>query len=184
MAPERGRKPTVMPGRHLTILYMKALLITAMLFSLFGCGTANGIKLNGDLEYYQYKSFTMRAYPAEYYRLEYTEGKDLTLAWARNSSPVTVIRVPAEAARKVTSLIEEYKLYNLKESYTPPFKVLDGISWNVSFSVGGKEIYSSGENAWPAEKIRDGIKAINACFGTLIDASKEEDVLEVREKDF
>ena len=160
---------------------MNYLLISAMLFSLFGCSGANGINLEGAFRYYEYQSSTMRAYPYEYYRLECSEDGALTLSWSKVSSDLTVLRVPDDAAREAVSIIEQYRLTGLKSSYRPVGRVLDGTMWHVYFTVGEKDISCNGENAWPAERQRKGIEAMNAYFNTLIEAAKEEDILEVKD---
>ena len=161
------------------ILKMKFVFLLSMLMSLFGCRDANGEKPEGPFKYYEYRSTTMREYPHEYYRLEDSEEDGLTLSWARCNSPITVIRVPETAARQVTALIEQYKLYKLAKSYTPPFDVRDGIMWHVYFAFGKSHTSCSADNAWPPKDLRDGIDAVNAFFGELIDASQETDIIRV-----
>ncbi|MBO4476596.1 MAG: hypothetical protein J5737_07750 [Bacteroidales bacterium] len=156
-----------------------------MLLSLFGCGKSgddfeNGKKPEGAFKYYEYRSTTMREYPREYYRLENTEDKGLTLSWAKSNSPVTVLRVPEESVEKLTSLINQYKLYKMKDRYTPPFDVRDGIMWHVYFRYEGSSTSTSADNAWPPEPMKKGIEEINAYFGRLIEASSQEDIIEVK----
>lgn len=150
-----------------------------MLLSLFGCGDAGGKKPEGPFKYYEYRSTTMREYPHEYYRLEFSEEDGLTLSWAKCSSPVTVLRVPETAAQEVTDLINQYGLYKLKRSYSPPFDVRDGMMWHVYFCFGKDHTSCSADNAWPPEKMKEGIKAINAFFNQLIESSCEDDVIRV-----
>lgn len=152
---------------------MKFLVLLAMTLSLFSCNE-NDKKLEGPFKYYEYRSTTMREYPREYYRLERTEDGSLTLTWAKSSSPEAVLAVPDEAAEQVKSLIEEYKLYKLKSSYRPPFDVRDGIMWHVYFSVGETHISCSADNAWPPEKLREGIEAVNACLSNWIEKAAEK----------
>lgn len=166
---------------YLHMIMIKNLLITAMLFSLLGCGDANGIKPEDTFKYYEYGSSTMRSYPYEYYRLEYNADNVLTLAWARNSSSVTVIRVSEDVAREIAALVNQYRLYNLKDSYRPSVRILDGMMWHTYFTIGDKHISCSGENAWPPTRQKTGIEAVNAYFGTLIEAAREEDILEVKD---
>ncbi|MBR4809507.1 MAG: hypothetical protein IK031_04435 [Bacteroidales bacterium] len=150
-----------------------------MLLSLLGCAQ----KPEGEFKYYEYRSTTMREYPREYYRLERTPENGLTLSWAQHNSPVTVIRVPEEAAEKLTSIILNHRLYTLKHGYTPPFDVRDGIMWHVYFCFEKGDCSCSSDNAWPPALLRNGIEKANAYFCELISASAEEDILEVKARD-
>lgn len=154
------------------------LLFLAMLMSLFGCSNT---KPDGAFKYYEYRSTSMREYPREFYRLEYNEEKVLTLTWSKSNSDFTVLRVPEEAVQKVTGLIEQYKLYRLKDSYTPPFDVRDGIMWHVYIRYEKGSISCSADNAWPPKALWSGVEAINAYCNTLIESSREEDIIEVRQ---
>ena len=162
---------------------MKLLPIIIMLLSLFGSHSSQDNALAyygkpaGDFKYYEYRSSTMREYPREYYRLEASEDAGVTLSWAKSNSKVTVLRVPAEAVRKVDAMIDEYKLYRLKKMYTPPFRVHDGIQWHVYFRYGKGGVSCTADNAWPPDTLKEGIKAVNAYFNALIEASKEEDII-------
>lgn len=160
-------------------LKMSLLVITAMLLSAIGCDF--GKKPEGAFKYYEYGSSTMRAYPYEFYRLEYTEENGPTLSWAKNSSDVTVIRVPEQAVQEVTSLIEKHKLYRLKRSYSPLMDVRDGTMWHVYFRIGEHSTSCEGDNAWPSQKKYEGILAVNACFNQLIESSQEADIIEVKD---
>ena len=161
---------------------MKHILIIAMILSIFGCGDNGSKKLEGPFKYYEYRETTMRAYPHEYYRLEMTEEQGMTLSWAKVNSPVTVLRVPESAAQELKSLILEHKLYNLKDSYKPPFRVLDGYMWHLYFRFGSEGVSCSADNARPPKQLQEGIEAINAFFNRLIDASTEDDIIEVKEE--
>ena len=159
---------------------MKRFILTLMI-SLFGCGIANNAKPEGAFQYYEYRSTTMREYPREYYRLENTAEQGLTLTRSKSNSPYTVMRVSAAAAEQVRSLINEYKLYRLKDSYRPPFDVKDGIMWHVYFKFDKGSVSCSADNAWPPEALLSGIKAVNAYCNSLIEASGPEDIIEVRD---
>ena len=148
---------------------MKFLLLMTMLLSLSCCGYGNGKKPEGAFKYYEYRSTTMREYPHEYYRLEYSEENGLTLSWAKCNSPVAVVPVPDSAAQEVASLIKQYKLYKLKRTYRPPFDVRDGIMWHVYFCFGDDHTSCSADNAWPPDKLKQGIQAINDYLNTLIE---------------
>ena len=130
-------------------------------------------KPSGAFKYYEYRSSTMREYPKEYYRLEYSEESGTTLAWAKSNSSITVIHVPEDAVEKLDSLIEHYKLYRLKKMYRPPFTVHDGIQWHVYFGYEQGNISCIADNAWPPEPLKEGIKAVNAYINSLIEAAKE-----------
>ena len=153
-----------------------------MILSMFGCSDMGSKKLEGPFKYYEYRETTMREYPHEYYNLEMTEEHGLTLSWAKCNSPVTVLRVPESAVQGLRSLIEDHKLYKLKSSYRPPFDVRDGYMWDLHFRFGSESVSSCADNARPPEKLQQGIEAVNAFFNKLIDASTEDDIIEVKER--
>ncbi|MCR5326676.1 MAG: hypothetical protein K6E37_08035 [Bacteroidales bacterium] len=163
---------------------MKLMLLLSMFMSLFGCTSwendNEGRKPEGAFMYYEYRSTTMREYPHEYWRLENTKESGLTLSWAKCNSDITVLRVPEEAVQKLTDLVNQYKLYKLKSSYKPPFDVRDGIMWHVYIRYEKSDTYSSADNAWPPKALWSGIEAINAYLDTLISASTESDILEIK----
>ena len=130
-----------------------------------------GAKPSGAFKYYEYRSSTMREYPHEYYRLEYSEKEGAVLSWAKCNSDEVRLSVPDEAVQAVDSLISSYKLYRLKKTYRPPFKVLDGTQWHVYISYEGGGVSCSADNAWPPENLKEGIKAVNAYLASLAKAS-------------
>ena len=75
--------------RNITLL-----VIITMIMSL-------GAKPSGAFKYYEYNSSTMREYPHEYYRLEYSGQEGAVLSWAKCNSEVVRVRVPEDALRKV-----------------------------------------------------------------------------------
>ena len=122
----------------------------------------------------------MREYPHEFWRLENTEEHGLTLTWSKSNSDYTVLRVPEEAAQKLTELVKEHKLYRLKSTYKPPFDVRDGTMWHVFIRYEKSSIDCSADNAWPPTALWNGVKAVNAYLDSLIQASTADDIIEVR----
>ena len=122
----------------------------------------------------------MREYPHEFWRLENTQENGLTLTWSKSNSDYTVLRVPEEAAQKLTGLVKEHKLYRLKSMYKPPFDVRDGTMWHVFIRYEKSSIDCSADNAWPPTALWNGVKAVNAYLDSLIQASTEDDIIEVR----
>lgn len=122
----------------------------------------------------------MREYPHEFWRLENTQENGLTLTWSKSNSDYTVLRVPEEAAQKLTGLVKEHKLYRLKSTYKPPFDVRDGTMWHVFIRYEKSSIDCSADNAWPPKALWEGVKAINAYLDGLIQASTADDIIEVR----
>ena len=163
----------------LTFRGMKPLFLV-ILMSLFGCIGSGCSKPDGAFKYYEYRSTTMRSYPYEYYRLEKTEENGVTLSWSKNSSDYTVIRVPEEAAAQVASLVSQYRLHDLKETYRTPFDVRDGTMWHVYITFENKSTSCSADNAWPPKRLWSGIEAINAYCNSLIEASVEADIIEIK----
>ena len=122
----------------------------------------------------------MREYPHEFWRLENTQENGLTLTWSKSNSDYTVLRVPEQAAQKLTGLVKEHKLHRLKSTYKPPFDVRDGTMWHVFIRYEKSSIDCSADNAWPPKALWEGVKAINAYLDGLIQASTEDDIIEVR----
>ncbi|MBR5700102.1 MAG: hypothetical protein IKX37_03320 [Bacteroidales bacterium] len=152
----------------------------SMLLSLFGCQggySAGGEKPEGSLRSYEYRESRMRISPAEYYLLQRTEEGEMQLTWAKDASDGTIIRVADDALEQVESMVQAYKLNRLKENYRPIGHVLDGTMWNVYFRYEKGSVSSGGDNAWPGEKLWNGVEAINAYLNTLIDAATEADVV-------
>ena len=122
-------------------------------------------------------SNTMR-YPNLWY--EVTRGDDGTvrIAWSQHNEPdITIIRGPEDFFERVDAIVAEFRLYRLKNSYYPRMQVLDGIMWHAYIRFEKNSISSGGTNAWPPEKLRAGIDAINNYIQSLIDVSTEADII-------
>ncbi len=60
------------------------------------------------------------------------------------------IAVPPSVATELARIIQEEKMLNYKESYSPSMRVHDGYMWNLSAKFkDGKKLYTGGDNAMP-----------------------------------
>lgn len=75
-------------------------------------------------------------------------------------------KVDAEVMKRFRQIIVEEKMYKYKETYRPPFEVLDGWGWSfrARFSD-GSSIYSHGSNASPSD---NGLSRIRGYMSELI----------------
>lgn len=134
-------------------------------------------KFEGPVTSYEYCYNATMAYPLEYYRLETTEEGVARLGHSKGENEIIWIKVDQEVFDTVADLIRQYKLYKLKRDYEPPFEVLDGRSWYLHANNGKDGFSSSGYNAWPPKKLREGIDAVNAYLKSLIDAATPDDII-------
>lgn len=70
------------------------------------------------------------------------------------------VMVSANVLREIAAIIIDHKMYSYKESYKPPYEVMDGYGWNLCADYAGDvpSITSGGHNAQPGD---DGITLIN-----------------------
>ena len=164
---------------------MKTGVFILSLMAIFFGGLRFGTKATGSnprpegaaVSYEFNYSNTMR-YPNLWY--EVTRGNDGTvrIAWSRHNEPdITIIRGPEDFFERVDAIVAEFRLYKLKNSYYPRMRVLDGIMWHANICFEKNSISSGGTNAWPPEKLRAGVDAINGYIQSLVDASTEADVI-------
>lgn len=155
---------------------IRVVALTCML-SLFCCAP----KPVGQIKGYEYSKHGCTAYPLENYTFYFDEsGKALIDVVTREGIKKT-FPAPAELPGQIDSLVRKHKLWKLKEGYRPPFQVYDGYSWNLRIRYEENSIYSGGFNAWPGEKLRDGIREINKLLRAVVEAAGEMDVAEPSE---
>lgn len=79
-------------------------------------------------------------------------GAFVLTAMKETYGPLFEKKVDTEVMKHFRQIIEEEKMYKYKESYRPPFEVLDGWGWSfrARFSD-GSSIFSSGSNASPSD---------------------------------
>lgn len=69
------------------------------------------------------------------------------------------VSVDSTLLDSIKNVIVEHKMQNYKDTYRPPFEVLDGYSWHYRARFDdGTSLYSSGYNSRPND---DGLNIIN-----------------------
>ena len=93
-------------------------------------------------------------------------GAFVLTAMKETYGPLFEKKVDTEVMKHFRQIIEEEKMYKYKESYKPPFEVLDGWGWSfrARFSD-GSSIFSSGSNASPKG---DGLRRIRDYMQELV----------------
>ena len=93
-------------------------------------------------------------------------GAFVLTAMKETYGPLFEKKVDTEVMKHFRQIIEEEKMYKYKESYKPPFEVLDGWGWSfrARFSD-GSAIFSSGSNASPKG---DGLRRIRDYMQELV----------------
>ena len=169
---------------------MKTFLILSMMLP-FLSGSVFWVKSSGrnprpdgPSTHYEYQlSGTMR-YPITYYEVDRDSTGTVRIAWSEsNEADIRVIKGPEDFFQRVDGYVSQYKLHKLKNRYLPRMQVLDGEMWYARIRFTENSIYTGGSNAHPPRELREGIDAINQYIQSLIDASGEEDVIEVRSHD-
>lgn len=148
---------------------IRILALTIML-SLFSCSS----KPAGDFSSYEFRKNGTRAFPEENYRLYRSESGDFLIDVEVDFDVVKTYPAPVNLPEKIDSIVTKYKLWRLKEHYKPPFQVLDGYSWTMRIRYEEGSIYSGGFNAWPRNKMRDGIQEINALISEALPKLPEQ----------
>ena len=164
---------------------MKPLLILSLMIPLFSCsflGTktvGSNPRPDGAMTSYEYAYMSTAMYPLQWYEVDRDEAGKVRIAWSAQLDPeIRVIRGPEDFFERTAAIVGEYKLYRLREHYSPRADVRDGYMWHAYIRFEHNSISSGGSNAWPKETLRAGVKAINAYIQSLIDASTEADVID------
>ena len=123
-------------------------LIILLLMNLFGC--SNKSEPKGPVKYLQYSCSEMR----DRVEFVYTRAEDgsgtLTKKRGYNDEEGQTIQLPASVGDELWKIVQEYKMYSYKESYSPAFEVRDGYMWKLRAKfTEGNDIYTSGDNAMP-----------------------------------
>ena len=157
-------------------------LLLVMAFSLFGCGIRKTGQLQpapeGPLNSYEYqKSNGRMMYPLKFIRVYRTPEAGVEMEWSDCTDEITVVRLAPDALEHIDALFKEYNLKKLRTLYLPFGDVRDGIMWNAYFGYAKNSISTSGDNAWPPQKKKEGIEAINAWLDSLMSAAPESDIM-------
>ncbi len=161
--------------RHLFICSLMAL-------SLFGCGIRRGGHSQpapeGPLNYYEYqKSNGRMMYPLKYIRVDRTEEGGVKLEWSEGSDDITVVQLAPDALEHIDALFKEYGLKKLKTLYLPWGDVRDGIMWHAYFGYAVHSVSTGGDQAWPPERLNNGILAINDWLDAQVKDAPESAVI-------
>lgn len=105
-----------------------------------------------------------------------SSGAFVLTAMKETYGPMFEKHVDAEVMKHFRQIIEEEKMYKYKESYKPPFEVLDGWGWSfrARFSD-GSSIYSHGFNASPGD---NGLARIHGYMQELVQDGVQVEFLE------
>ncbi len=161
----------------------KAIVALSLLGSLFSCvkpwdnKNVKNVRPETIKEYEYSYSGTMMWY-ITWYKIEKGEDGHLRLLYSHDCDPkITIYKCPDDALSKIDGFVRQYKLWNLENSYTPKFEILDGYMWHTSIVYEDASISTGGSNAWPPKKLAAGLASIEAYVQSIIDASKEEDII-------
>ena len=162
----------------------KTVLALSLLGAMFSCTKPWDNKYVKNLppesikEYEHSYSGTMMWY-ITWYKIEKGEDGHLKLMYSHDCNPeITIYKCPDDALKKIDGIVREYKLWNLSNSYTPKFEVLDGYMWHTSIRYEDGSISTGGSNAWPPKQLAAGLSAIEAYVQSIIDASTEDDIID------
>lgn len=162
---------------------MKTLFAFSLLLPLIGGlgtkATGSNPKPDGPCSSYEYQYNNTMMYPITFYSAKRDESGAVRIAWLKDHAhEVTVIAGPHDLFERIDEIVEQYKLHRLKNTYTPIADVRDGYMWHAYIRFQKNSISTRGSNAWPKEKLWDGIKAINEYIQSVIDNAPESDFIE------
>ena len=136
---------------------MKKLLL--LMAIILGCGF--GPKELKDIVSYEYSYRACMMHPLYTYRVERNNDGRQTLVWTKLDGVEHTVLLEEDVLGEIDRLAREHKLSRMKENYYPHMDIRDGYSWTIRIRYGNGRIYADGQNAYPRQKQRDGIKAIN-----------------------
>ena len=160
----------------------KKTMLGACLGGVLGLMTSCGAKAQmpeGELTRLSYtRSGMMAGYEYEG-RVEVTDSGIIVKAMRETYGPLYQLTIDKETLAKFRTIVEEEKMYEYKNRYEPPVRVLDGYMWSfyAEFSD-DKYISSGGSNAGPGG---NGLGRIRALFEELAKDSKAVQIERGRE---
>ena len=135
-----------------------ASLVGMLMGLLTGCGIRQQMP-EGKLVSLEYSRTSMRSNHDYLVNVTTEPNGDVVLrAMKENYGPLFEKKLTAEEVAGFVKIIEEEKMYQYKESYTPVFKVLDGYQWYFSADFEQGHLYSHGSNARPKDNGLDRIR--------------------------
>ena len=121
---------------------------------------------------YQYEYRACMMHPLVTYLVEKDEKGTQRLIWSKLDGVKHVVVLEEDVLGRIGQIARESRLSRLKENYYPHMDIRDGYSWTLRIRYPGGSIYSDGMNAYPRQKQRDGIKAINDYLESFLPESK------------
>ncbi len=169
---------------------MKALLAFSILIPMFGGflftkAKGSNPRPDGPASSYEYQYSGTMMYPLTYYDVKRDESGAVRIAYLEDDwdtrdmkgPDVIIIPGPADFFERVDAIVAKYKLHRLRSTYTPRADVRDGYMWHSYIRFRENSISCGGSNAWPSDKLMNGIYAINGIIEAAIEASTEADVI-------
>ena len=130
-----------------------------MAIGILSCGF--GHKELKDIVSYEYSYRACMMHPLYTYLVQKDEEGRQVLIWTRLDGVEHTVQLEEDVLGEIDRLAREHKLSRMKENYYPHVDIRDGYSWTIRIRYGNGSIYSDGQNAYPRQIQRDGIKAIN-----------------------
>ena len=121
---------------------------------------------------YEYEYRACMMHPLVTYLVEKDEQGVQILTWTKLDGVKHVVTLQEDVLGRIGQLAREHRLSNLKANYYPHMDIRDGYSWTLRIRYPGGSIYSDGMNAYPRQKQRDGIKAINDYLESFLPQSE------------
>lgn len=134
-------------------------LILIMAIGIFGCSFSP--KELKDIVSYEYSYRACMMHPLYTYLVQKDQEGRQTLVWTKLDGVEHTVQLEEDVLAEIDRLAREYKLSRMKENYYPTMDIRDGYSWTIRIVYGNGRIYADGQNAYPRQIQRDGIKAIN-----------------------
>ncbi len=169
---------------------MKALLAFSILIPMFGGffftkAKGSNPRPDGPASSYEYQYSGTMMYPLTYYDVKRDETGAVRIAYLeedwdtrdRKGPDVIIIPGPKDFFGQVDAIVAKYRLHRLKGTYTPRADVRDGYMWHAYIRFQENSISCGGSNAWPSQKLMDGIYSINGIIEAAIEASTEADII-------
>ena len=140
---------------------------------------------DGPARSYEYQYSGMMMYPITYYEVKRDEDGAVRITYLEKNRAhdnpkgpdVIIVPGPDDFFERVDAIVAKYKLHRLRGTYTPRADIRDGYMWHTYIRFQKNSISAGGSNAWPRQKLWDGISAINDLIQSAIDASTEDDVI-------
>lgn len=130
-----------------------------MAVCIFGC--AMSPQQPQEVVSYEYEYRSCMMHPLVTYLVEKDETGAQRLTWSKLDGVKHVVALEEDVLGRIGQIARDHRLSRLKANYYPRMDIRDGYSWTICIQYPGGSIYSDGMNAYPRQKQRDGIKAIN-----------------------